>query len=149
MQDARLAFDPLCVIEFAQFQLWRREDRVIQRRLTDLAPALLALIVRPAIPREEGLTICDPPLPCIAPDRDPLPCQPLRSIDVEALDTEKPLGLHGPQELHPAQEVSEPLRGDSTPAHPASDVSRRPSGIGAVLMRPGPRGMKGCNERRV
>jgi len=73
MPGALLDFDPLRVIEFDQLQLRRREYRVIQRRLTDLAQALLALIVRTAIPRYEGLTICDPQLPFIDPDRDPLP----------------------------------------------------------------------------
>jgi len=41
--------------------------------MTDLAQALLALIVRTAIPRDEGLTICDPQLSFIDPDRDTLP----------------------------------------------------------------------------
>ena len=63
MQGTLLDFDPLRIIEFDQLQLRRREHRVIQRRMTDLAQALLALIVRTAIPCDECLTIFDMQLP--------------------------------------------------------------------------------------
>jgi hypothetical protein len=65
------------------------------------------------------------------------------------LDTDNPIRIHGPQELHPTKKVSETLGIDSTPAHPAQDVHRRPSVIGAILMRSVSRGIKGFNERGV
>ena len=117
--------------------------------MTDLAQALLALIVRTAIPRDECLTICEPQVSFRDPYRDTLPCQPLLGVDVEALNTDKPIRIHGPQELHPAKEAPETLGVDGTPSHPSQHVHRRPSAISAILMRPVPRGMKRFNERRV
>ena len=73
MHGALLDFDPLRVIKLDQLHLRRREYRVIQRRLTDLAQALQALILRTTIPCYECLTIFEPQLPFIDPDRDTLP----------------------------------------------------------------------------
>jgi hypothetical protein len=73
MEATLLDFDPLCIIEFDQLQLRRCEHRGVQRRMTDLAQALLALIVCAAIPGDERLTIFDPQLAFINPYRDTLP----------------------------------------------------------------------------
>ena len=72
MPDALLDFGPLRIIEFDQLQLRRGEHRGVQRRMTDLAQALLALIVCAAIPGDERLTIFDPQLAFIDPHRDAL-----------------------------------------------------------------------------
>src|SRR2546426_8403662 len=117
--------------------------------MTDIAQALLASIVCTAIPSDERLTIFDPQLPFIDPDRDALPGQPLFRVDVEALDAEKSIGVHRPQELHPTKEALQTLGVDGTPSHPSQHVHRSPSAVGALLMRPVPRGIKGFNERRV
>ena len=61
------------IVEFKQLQLWRRKGRVVQRGMTDRAQALLAFIVRTAIPCEEGLLIFDVQLPFVDPHGDPVP----------------------------------------------------------------------------
>ena len=78
--------------------------------MTDLAQALLALIVCTAIPGDERLPIFDAQLPFINPYGDTLPGQPLLRIDIEALNTDKAIGIHGPQELHPAKEAAADAR---------------------------------------
>src|SRR4029453_15893915 len=114
----------------------------VQRRMTDLAQALLALIVWAAIPCDERLPICDRQLPFVNPYGHALPRQPRLRIDIKGLNTDKPIGVHGPQELYPAKEAPQTLGVDGAPSHPAQDVHRGPSAIDPILMRAVPRSMK-------
>src|SRR3954453_23425814 len=117
--------------------------------MTDIVQALLASIICTAIPDYERLTIFDPPLSFIHPYRDALPGQPLFRIDVEALEADKPIRIHGPQALHPPKEAPETLGVDGTPSPPSHHVHRSSSAISAILMRPVPCGIKRFNERRM
>ena len=114
-----------------------------------IAPALLASIGGTAIRGYERRTLCDPPWPCIDPYRDALPGQPLCRVDGEALDAATSIGVHRPQALPPTTEAPQTRGGSAPPAHPSPHVHRRPSALGALLMRPVPGGMQGCHARRV
>src|SRR4029434_6242176 len=84
MPGTLLDFDPLRIVEFDQLQLRRCEHRGVQRRMTDLAQALLALIVCAAIPCDERLPIFDMQLPFVNPYGHALPRQPWLRIDIKA-----------------------------------------------------------------
>src|SRR5262249_48360775 len=97
--DALLDLDPLRIVEFDQLKLRRSELRTIQGRMTDLMQPALAPIIRTAILCQERLPIGDLELSVGDPDRHALPRQARLGIDVEAVDTNKALGIHGPQKL--------------------------------------------------
>jgi hypothetical protein len=75
-----------------------------------MQPAL-ATIIRTAILCQERLPIGDLELSVGDPDRHALPRQARLGIDVEALDTDKAIEVHGPQKLHLAKQVQQPPRG--------------------------------------
>ena len=59
---------------------------------------------------------------------------PRTGVDVKALDTDKAIRIHGPQELRPAKEVPQTLSVDSPPSHPAQPLHWCPAASGTILI---------------